>query len=150
MIRMRLCCNRGFMLAEVMMAMTLIAVALVAVAYMFIISTEAKAAAAGEAAAAALAQKQVELLKGQGPAYWTAAANGSYLAWQGNGDGAVQNGDSWTVTVNQARYGVTTQVQACQENSNLAQVVVTVAWTEMHMQGGAVRMLPITAFYSKF
>jgi len=141
--------QRGFLLAEIVLATTLLSVALLTVAYMFIHAGQSKAASAGEAAAAALAQKQLELLKERTAAEWSATAINSYIDWQDAiADKASKSGNVWVVPVNNTNYIVSTQVQICSGNSNLTQVAVTVNWTETDATAVS-RALTVTAFYSK-
>lgn len=124
--------QRGFIMAEVVIAIMIIGIALIAIAGMFIQSTNATSGAAEYTAATNLAQKQLELLKLQPYTYWKNIAVTTTIAWQG--------------TVGETDpYSVATTASVSAENSNLVEVVVVVSWT----QQGQSRQVQLTAFYSK-
>ena len=124
--------QRGFIMAEVVIAIMIIGIALIAITGMFIQSTKATSGAAEYTAATNLAQKQLELLKLQPHTYWKNMIVTTAIAWQG--------------TVGETDpYSVATTATVSAENSNLVEVVVVVSWT----QQGQPRQVQLTAFYSK-
>lgn len=74
--------NQGFMLAEVILAIFIICVALIPISGMFIQAMNSNAMAREYTQAGNLAQKQLELLKLQPPAYWAGLSLPCTLPWQ--------------------------------------------------------------------
>lgn len=113
----RLKTNKGFILAEVMLAMLIISVALVAISGMFTQAIQADLMAKDYTVAANLAQKQLELLKNRPPEYWAGLPLPAIIPWS---DGA---------QLPSSRYTLLTKAVATAHDS-LVEVRVTVSWLE--------------------
>lgn len=127
----RLGAQRGFIMADVVLAIMIIGIALIAIAGMFIQSTRATWGAADYTEAISLAQKQLELLKLKPATYWSNLTLPATLGWQG--------------TVGETSpYSVVTTASVSSENNNLVEVIVVVSWT----QQGQSQQVQLTSFYS--
>ena len=113
----RLKTNKGFILAEVMLAMVIISVALVAISGMFTQAIQADIRAKNYTVAANLAQKQLELLKIKPPEYWAGRALPAVIPWC---DQAQLPSSRYTLTTNAVATGY----------EGLVEVRVTVSWLE--------------------
>jgi len=117
----RLKSNKGFMLAEVTLAMLIISVALVPIASMFTQAIQADMMAHHYTVAANLAQKQLELLKTQPPEYWATCSPPCSIPWQ----------DSTQPVP--SRYTILTTGVATHHDS-LVEVRVMVSWRERGLE----------------
>lgn len=111
----RLKTNKGFILAEILLAICIISVALTAIFGMFTQAIQADLRAKDYTVAANLAQKQLELLKTHPPGYWADLTLPAVIAWSDQGQPP------------NSRYTVLTNAVATNHDS-LAQVTVTVSW----------------------
>lgn len=123
--------NRGFMLADVIIAIFLVCVALVPISGLFIQSIQISAEAADYTRAANLMQEQLELLKTKPSAYWTELALPCQIPWQGNR------------LLPPSKYTLTTQANLCTLDSHLVQVNIIASWKERNRECN----LQFVAFY---
>ena len=120
--RCRLRTEKGFILAEVMLAIFIMSVALVAISAMFIQAIQAGVMANHYTVAANLAQKQLELLKIHPPEYWTGITLPAVILW---GDPSQIPSLHYTLTTNAIPSAI---------NSHLIQVTVIASWQERNVQ----------------
>lgn len=113
--------QKGFILAEVLLAIVIISVALAAISAMFTKAVQADAVAKDYTIAANFAQKQLELLKIQPPEYWSKLALPCTIAWQ----------DETQLPLPQ--YRLTTHANSYAADNHLVQVTVTVCWQERNI-----------------
>jgi len=116
--RYRLKTEKGFILAEVILAIFIISFTLVAISTMFIQAIQADTMANHYTEAANLAQKQLELLKTHPPEYWAGLALPSVIPW---GDQA---------QLPSSRYTLTSNASISAADAHLVQVIVTASWQE--------------------
>jgi len=107
--------NKGFILAEVLLAIFIMSVALTAIAGMFTHVIQVDLMAKDYTVATNLAQRQLELLKTHPPEYWADLTLPAVIAWSDQGQPP------------NSRYTVLTNAVATNRD-NLAQVTVTVSW----------------------
>ena len=110
--------NKGFILAEVMLAIFIISVALIPISGMFIQALQADVMANHYTEAAYLSQNQLELLKTYPPEYWAGLALPSVMPW------------SDQVQLPSSRYTLTTNARISAADIHLIEVTVTTAWQE--------------------
>jgi len=108
--------EKGFMLAEVVLAILIISVALVAIIGMLTQAIQANFMAIHYTEAANLAQKQLELLKIHPPQYW--AGFTLPIVWQDQ------------TQLPPPRYTLITNAFLSTIDEHLVQVTVTVSWQE--------------------
>jgi len=121
--------EKGFMLAEVMLAVLIMSVALVAITGLFTQAILANLMATHYTEAANLAQKQLELLKIHPPQYW--AGFTLPIVWQDQ------------TQLPPPRYTLTTNAIPSTIDEHLVQVTVTVAWQE---RGNPCRLQFVTLY----
>ena len=121
-IKYRLNSNKGFILAEVILAIFIISVALIPISGMFIQSLQADVMANHYIEAANLSQKQLELLKTHPPEYWAGLALPSVIPWQDN------------TQIPLSRYTLTSNARTSTSNDHLIEVTVTASWQERNTE----------------
>jgi len=114
----RLKTNKGFILAEVMLAMVIMSVALLAISGMFTQALQADMLAHHYTVAANLAQQQLELLKTQPPGYWAGLSLPAVIPWSNQEQ------------LPASRYTVVTNAVAATAADSLVEVRVIVSWQE--------------------
>lgn len=107
--------GKGFIMADVMLAMLLLSIAILPIARLFTQAMGVDRLAQHYTVATNLAQQQLELLKTQPPAYWRNPT--LFIPWQ----------DSWHPVP--ATYQLTTHSGPLPDES-LVQVTVTITWQE--------------------
>jgi len=117
-IRDRLQTNKGFILAEVVLAISIISIALVAISGMFIQAIHTDLMANHTTVAANLAQKQLELLKTYPPEYWAALTFPCIIPWQDNAQ------------ILSSEYTLITNAYISAVDDHVVEVIVTVSWQE--------------------
>ena len=124
--------QRGFILAEVVLAIFIISVALLAISVMFTKAIQVNAVAKDYTVAANLAQKQLELLKMQPPEYWSELTLPCTIAWQDAAQSPLP------------QYVLTTHASSYAADNHLVQVTVTASW----QQGNRECNLEFVTLYS--
>lgn len=132
--------QKGFLLVETSVAITIIAIAFLVLVGLFIQLTQTTNISAQYTVAANLAQKQIELLKNQPVTFWNELnlSEPQSINWQDN-----------TLNPNNMRpsFIVTTTARQCAEinAANLVTVIVTIQWVEF----GRNQTVSFTTFFSK-
>lgn len=127
--------QNGFLMVESLLAILVITIALTAASVMFVQSSKAGGESAEISTASALAQKQMELLKTQSSAYWSALTPlPQNIAWQ-------DTTQTMPLVKNNISYTVTTTASQAAQDANLVQVVVQVAWSG--------KSISLISFFSK-
>ena len=117
-IKYRLKTEKGFIFAEVVLAIFIISVALPAICGMFIYAIQADVSANHYTEAANVIQMQLELLKTHPPEYWAELALPSAIPWQDH------------TQLPSAMYTITTNARIYAADSHLVEVTVTACWQE--------------------
>jgi len=115
--------NKGFILAEVLLAIFIISIALVAISGMFTQAIQANLMAKDYTVAANLAQKQLELLKSHPPEYWAGLTLPCTIPW------------SDTIQLPPPRYILITNASISDADDSLVEVTVVVSWQEKGREG---------------
>jgi len=123
--------NRGFMLADVIIAIFLICVALVPISGLFTQSIQISAEAADYTRVVNLIQQQLELLKTKPSEYWAGLALPCQIPWQGNR------------LLTPSKYTLTSQATLSTLDSHLVQVNIITSWKERNRECN----LQFVAFY---
>ena len=124
--------QRGFILAEVVLAIFIISVALLAISAMFTKAIQVNAVAKDYTVASNLAQKQLELLKIHPPEYWSELTLPCTIDWQD------------TAQCPLPQYFLTTHASSYAADNHLVQVTVTASW----QQGNRECNLEFVTLYS--
>jgi len=110
---------RGYILADIVIAMLISSIALVAISAMFTKAIQVDALGNHYTIATNLAQKQLELLKTHPATYWADLSLPCSIAWQDD------------IQLPPTQYTVTTNAALSLSNVHLVEVAVNVCWLEV-------------------
>ena len=113
--------EKGFLLAEIVIALLILSVSLLAIISLFTQVSKSNTLARDYTQGTNLARKQLELLKTHPPEYWESITSSSFLPWQDNEEEPL------------GRYSITTQAVPI-ANESLVQVTVTATWQEKGLE----------------
>ena len=113
--------QRGFLLVDLMVAVSIISIALLAIAASYTQSTKTTVSSTQYTFATNLAQRQLELLENQPTTYWSGLTLPADIPWQDN---------SFDPTTLLPPVSIVTTAKQCNEDStNLVEVTVVVKGT---------------------
>ncbi len=113
--------EKGFLLAEIVIALLILSVSLLAIISLFTQASKSNALARDYTQGTNLARKQLELLKTHSPEYWASITSSSFLPWQDEEEEPL------------GRYSITTKALPM-ANESLVQVTVTATWQERGLE----------------
>lgn len=124
--------DKGFILADVLVAMMLISIAIIPICWLFLQAIQTDQIARNHTTATNLAQKQLELLKTHSTEYWRNLPLSCSIPWQDKNQ------------LPPSTYVITTTGMTSGEDP-LVHVIVTVAWQEGYKE----RNLRFVTLYPK-